>query len=167
MQPERMLSLVHLYKLVRAFADLPNFLSPQKVKVLLGSFFTAESACLDQVRSFLMNTEELEAGDFLHFSAVKVQGGITPPPPCGFLMPTIISLVLQMLRERLLPWHHVVPDLLSVGGLIMMRAVSGLWRLVWDHHRMPARSPLFCSVRRRVGKQQTGGRTKGLQLVLR
>jgi len=37
----------------------------------------------------------------------------TYPPSCCILKSTILSIVLQTLRERLLPWHHVAKSLTS------------------------------------------------------
>src|SRR4029434_6437008 len=56
MQPERTLSMVHLYKFVSVFADMPNFLSLLRKYRRFWAVLTAESACMDQVRSSLMYT---------------------------------------------------------------------------------------------------------------
>ena len=67
MQPRRMLSMV-LYTCSSYWGFLQTCQTSR-----FWTVFTAESACLDPVRSSWMNTEELEAGDVLHFSSVDCQ----------------------------------------------------------------------------------------------
>jgi len=47
--------------------------------VLLGSFYS-QVHLPGPVEIIFDDTEELEAGDFLHFSPVNVYGGMTTPP---------------------------------------------------------------------------------------
>jgi len=58
--------------------------SPQKVKAFWGSFYSLRGPGI-----FVEHTEELEAGDLLHFSSIDVYGGMNPP-------------------------HHQVPDLKGI-----------------------------------------------------
>jgi len=57
---------------MRVFADMPNFSSPQKVKALLGSFYSQVRLPGPGEVIFDEHTEELEEGDFLYFSSVDV-----------------------------------------------------------------------------------------------
>ena len=52
---------------------MPNFLSLLRKYSRFWAVLTAE------VRSSLMNTEEFEVGDSLHYSSVDVYGVVTPP----------------------------------------------------------------------------------------